>query len=75
LQFGVDAARRLELEAAGAGPGDGWTFDGVRRQQVAGPSDPIGSREILRLARRLPARPEVSGSDGRAAERSSQPMD
>jgi hypothetical protein len=32
LQFGVDAARRFELEGAGAG--DGRAFDAVARQQV-----------------------------------------
>jgi len=36
LQFGVDAARRLELEGAGAGAGDGRAFDAVARQEVAG---------------------------------------
>jgi len=47
LQFGVDPASRLELEAAGAGPGDGRTFDAVARQQVAsapGPIDRLGHR-------------------------------
>ena len=34
LQFGVDAARRLELETTGPGAGDGRIVDGVARQQL-----------------------------------------
>jgi len=36
LQLGIDPARRLEFEAAGAGPGDGRALDAAARQQVAG---------------------------------------
>jgi hypothetical protein len=50
LQFGVDAARGLELEGAGAGPGDGRAVDAVARQEVAGMPSLVG-----RLCDRLPA--------------------
>jgi hypothetical protein len=36
MQFGVDPARRLKLEAAGAGPGVGRARDAVARQQLTG---------------------------------------
>jgi hypothetical protein len=52
LQFGVNAARRFELE--GAGSGDGRTFDAAARQQVAGPSGLVGGPGD-RLAPLLPA--------------------
>ena len=32
LQFGIEAARQIELEGAGAGSGDGRAFDAVARQ-------------------------------------------
>jgi len=54
LQFGIEPARRLELEAAGAGSGDRRTSDAVARQQVAGPRclvDRLGDR----LASLVPA--------------------
>ena len=35
-QLGIDPARRLELEAAGAGPGDRRAGDAVTRQRIAG---------------------------------------
>ena len=35
LQFGVDPARRLELEAAGAGAGDIGALDAVARRETA----------------------------------------
>jgi hypothetical protein len=54
LQFGVDAARRFELEGAGAGPGDGRAFDAVARQQVAGMAGLVGGLGD-RLAALLPA--------------------
>jgi hypothetical protein len=54
LQFGVDAARRFELEGAGTGPGDGWAFDAVTREQVAGAAGLVGSPGD-RLAALLPA--------------------
>jgi len=42
LQFGIDAARLFELEAAGAGTGDCRASDAVARQQIAGPSGLFG---------------------------------
>src|SRR5271170_7009940 len=54
LQFGVDAARRFELEGAGAGAGDARTFDAVARQEVAGPPGLVGGLRD-RLAALLPA--------------------
>ena len=50
LQLGIDPARRLELEGAGAGPGDGRARDAVARQQVTGLPGLVG-----RLGDRLPA--------------------
>ena len=50
MQFGIDAAPRLELEGAGAGPGDGRALDAVARQQVAGAAGLVG-----RLGDRLTA--------------------
>jgi hypothetical protein len=40
MQFGVDPARRLELEAAGAGPGDRRAVDAVTRHGSARPCRP-----------------------------------
>jgi hypothetical protein len=37
LQFGVNPARRLELEAAGGGAGDRRAVAAATRQQVTGP--------------------------------------
>ena len=54
MQLGVDAARRLELEAAGAGAGDGRALDAVARQQVAGAPGPVGGLRD-RLAPLVPA--------------------
>ena len=54
LQFGVDAARQLELEGAGAGPGDGRALDAVSRQEVAGAACLVGGPGD-RLAAFLPA--------------------
>src|SRR5204863_9810430 len=54
LQFGVDAARRFELERAGAGPGDGRAVDAVARQEVAGAAGLVGGPGD-RLAALLPA--------------------
>jgi hypothetical protein len=65
LQFGVDAARRFELEGAGAGPGDGRARDAVARQQVAGHSG-FFDRLRDRLARLIPA-PQMGSN--RAAPR------
>ncbi len=50
LQFGVDPACRLKLEAAGSGAGDIRAFDPVARQEVAGMPGLVG-----RLGDRLPA--------------------
>ena len=41
-QFGVDAAHRLELEAAGAGPGDRPACDAVAGHEVAGMPGLVG---------------------------------
>src|SRR5438270_8330541 len=54
LQFGVDAARRFELEGAGAGPGDGRALDAVAREEIAGSAGLVGGRGD-RLAAFLPA--------------------
>jgi hypothetical protein len=53
LQFGIDAARRLELESAGAGPGDARALDAVSRQQIAGAAGLVGGTGD-RLAALLP---------------------
>ncbi len=54
MQLGIDAACRLELEAAGAGPGDGRALDAVARQQVAGAPGPVNGLRY-RLAPLVPA--------------------
>src|SRR5262249_44371219 len=64
LQSGVDAARRLELEGAGAGPGDGRTFDPVARQEVVAgmlglcrrPSQAGPTAPVISLAHRIASR-------------------
>jgi len=45
LQVGIEPARRLELEAAGAGSGDRWASDAVARQH---PTRPPGLVDRLR---------------------------
>jgi hypothetical protein len=42
LQFGIDPARRLALERAGPGTGDGPAFDAVARQEVRGAPGLVG---------------------------------
>jgi hypothetical protein len=44
LQFGIDAARRFELEAAGAGYGDIRALDAVARQHLKGMGSTPGER-------------------------------
>ena len=41
LQLGIEPARRFELEAAGAGAGNGQAVDAVARQQITGPPGPV----------------------------------
>jgi hypothetical protein len=50
-QFGIDAARRFELEGAGAGPGDARALDAVARQGVVGAPSLVGGQAIA-IARR-----------------------
>jgi hypothetical protein len=54
LQFGIDAARRFELEGAGSGAGDIRALDAVARQEVAGSPGLLGGLGD-RLAAFLPA--------------------
>jgi hypothetical protein len=60
-QLGIDPARRLELEAAGAGPGHGRALDAVAYQQVAGPPGLVG-RLSDRLAALVPAAQVLGGA-------------
>jgi len=41
LQLGIEPARRLELEGAGAGPGDRRASDVMACQHVTGPAGPV----------------------------------
>jgi hypothetical protein len=54
LQFGIDPARRLELEGAAPGPGDGRAGGAVARQEIAGMPGLFG-RLCDRLAALVPA--------------------
>src|SRR5260370_27833806 len=54
LQFGVDAARRFELETAGPGAGDIRAVDAVAHEEIAGPAGLLGGLRD-RLAALLPA--------------------
>jgi hypothetical protein len=61
LQFGVDAARRLELEGAGAGAGHHRAVDPVARQQVAGTPGLVGGLRDC-LAALLPVAQMLRGA-------------
>jgi hypothetical protein len=52
LQLGLEPARRLEPEAAGAGPGDGRTSDAIARQQLARPASLVDRLTPRRLCRK-----------------------
>jgi hypothetical protein len=68
LEFGVDPARRLELEAAGAGPGYRRAVDAMARQQLTGARGLVdrcgrssdAPRPITRRSRPLTEAPEIA---------------